>query len=89
MAADDQEPRNQLFAPPNSELAERIARVDEKQQATLETVERIEDNLDSRLSEVEKSERKVDRLWLVLQGGKWLVATGAATGGVAALITLL
>lgn len=92
MATDDQHPPDRRRAPTNAELAERMARVEEKQDGTIETLERIEGHVDGRLSGIEEKqdaeiEPKTRRMWLLYQGGKWLVGMGATGGAVSFAIS--
>jgi hypothetical protein len=70
--------------PSNVELGQRLARVEAKQDAQLEKLDYISEQLDGRLSAVSG---KVDtmlprhnRMWFVYRGSKWLLGALIAGG---------
>lgn len=72
--------------PSNSQLTERLARVEEKQDHVVAQIDRVAESLDEDLAEIETSveaiEPRHERLWHTYQAIKW-VATITITGGVA------
>lgn len=79
--------------PSNTELAERMARVEEKQDASAATLERIEgrlsESLDEQREKIEENDERVSHLWSRYSVGKWAFAAagalGSAVGGLAAM----
>lgn len=80
---DRDEPRhpNAHGLPSNPELAERLARVEEKQDHVVERIDHIADSLDKDLAELEQSHNDVKekntRLWLIYRFGRWGLGSGA------------
>ena len=73
--------------PPTSrrEVSIRLARLEEKQDAQMEKLDIIAQQLDGELStiseEVDTIRPRHNRLWFVYQGGKWIIG-GLLAGGV-------
>lgn len=72
------------------ELRERLTRLEEKQDAQIEKLDYISDQIDERLATVsEKVETMLprhNRMWFVYRGSKWLLG-GLIAGGVTIEIT--
>lgn len=79
MSRSDREPTG----PSNPELAQRLARVEEKQDFTVEKIEEIADSLDEDLDELEETQtgllERNRKMWFAFQAVKWV-------GGPAGLI---
>lgn len=67
--------------PTTYEMAERLARVEEKQDHVVETIERVADSLDEDLAELEESHEIVKerntKLWFGYRLAKWGIGSGA------------
>lgn len=76
--------------PSNVELGQRLARVEAKQDAQMEKLDYISEQLDGRLSvvsgKVETMLPRHNRMWIVYRGGKWLLG-GLIAGGATIEIT--
>lgn len=70
--------------PSNVELGQRLARVEAKQDAQMEKLDYISDQLDGRLStvsgKVETMLPRHNRMWFVYRGSKWLLGALIAGG---------
>lgn len=85
---------NQQGAPSNAELSERIARVEAKQDSTMEKIDLLVDRIDSDVSGISDLlgdvEGKVSnkllpqhrKMWMSYQAMKWAIALLASTGAV-------
>lgn len=77
--------------PSNSELTQRITRVEEKIDHQSETLDRIEQQLSDDHQDLterlERMEPRHKRLWHTYQAGKWLIAVGSGGGVLAALLS--
>lgn len=84
MSHDDRPPRT-AGSPSNPELAERLARVEEKQDHVVEQIDRVAETLDEELADVEETQAALlernRKMWLAFQAAKYL-------GGPAGLIAL-
>lgn len=76
--------------PANAELAERLARVEEKQDHVVEQVDHVADQIDESLEEVQEDvddmKPEHQKLMTAYRAGKWLVGLAATSGFVAALL---
>lgn len=70
--------------PSNIELGQRLARVEAKQDAQMEKLDYISEQLDGRLStvsgKVETMLPRHNRMWFVYKGSKWLLGALIAGG---------
>lgn len=89
-ASDSEVIRENGGYPSNVELGQRLARVEAKQDAQMEKLEFISEQLDERLStvsgKVETMLPRHNRMWMVYRGGKWLLG-GLIAGGATIEIT--
>lgn len=87
----DSEPRTTVD--PNTDLAERLARVEQQNKHQSEVLERIEtqinedhDQLAERVGEIEPQHK---RLWFTYQGAKWVMVVGSSSSLLAAFVSVL
>lgn len=70
---------------PSRRVMVRLARLEEKQDAQIEKLDLIAEQLDGELSSVSEEVKSIrpkhNRLWIVYQGGKWVVG-GLLAGGI-------
>lgn len=84
MSTDSEVLRDDGGYPSNVELGQRLARVEAKQDAQMEKLDYISDQLDGRLSvlneKVETMLPRHNRMWIIYRGGKWLLGALIAGG---------
>lgn len=72
--------------PSNSELAERVARVETKQDYNTEILERVEeavtDDVNDVAAAVNDLETRQSRMWTAYRAAKWTVGFAASSGAV-------
>ena len=70
---------------PNRRMMVRLARLEEKQDAQIEKLDLIAEQLDEELSSVSKEVMTIrprhNRLWFIYQGSKWIIG-GLLAGGI-------
>lgn len=62
--------------PTTPELAQRLARVEEKQDHVVEKIDQVADSLDEELADVEATQQSIlernRKMWLAFQAAKWM-----------------
>lgn len=75
--------------PSNPELAQRLARVEEKQDHVVEQIDQVAETLDDELEDLEETQGSIlernRKMWLAFQAAKWI---GGPAGLIAVGITL-
>lgn len=86
-------PEKMVSDPRNSEVSERLARVEEQidhQSEVLERIERrVDEDHDQLVKRVEHIEPRNQQLWTTYQAGKWFMAVGSGGGLLALAVSSL